>query len=106
MVRTASLFKLSVLARRLGDKLFPGRLPEHLGSPRKGKHVTKVEIEIEIAFEEHETAEQLTTRLMNGESHIGRKHGQWVVFITCPLSEILHLGQELHYELYALTDDE
>lgn len=59
----------------------------------------KQRIEIEIAFEHREEAEKLANKLLNGENWMGLKHGKWVLFITCSPAEILHLGQELHYEL-------
>ena len=58
-----------------------------------------VTIEIEIACESQEQARRLTEKLQNGDHWIGRKHGKWVLFCTCPPSEILYLGQELYYEL-------
>lgn len=57
------------------------------------------DIEIEITLSNQEQAEKLTTTLLNGSSRIGYKHGSWMIFITCPSDEILHLGQELHYAL-------
>lgn len=60
-------------------------------------------LELQVVCKDHDEAEALTTTLMNGDSWVGRQHGKWVLFITCPATEILHLGQELHY---ALTGDE
>lgn len=56
-------------------------------------------IEIEVRCESHEQAQRLTERVMNGDHRIGRKHGAWYWFCTCKPDEILHLGQELYYEL-------
>lgn len=56
-------------------------------------------IEMEVECKDREEAERLTGKLMNGDHWIGRKHNKWILFITCKQSEILHLGQELHYEL-------
>lgn len=58
-------------------------------------------IEIEVKCENQEQAEKLTNKLQKGNHCSGRKHGEWVLFITCKPDEILHLGQELHYELNA-----
>lgn len=56
-------------------------------------------IEMEIECDSQEEAEALTAKLMNGNHWCGRKHGKWFLFITCNADEILHLGNELHYEL-------
>lgn len=57
-------------------------------------------ISVEISFgEDAEKAKEVSERLQNGTTWVGRRHGQWVVFIECNPDEILHLGQELHYEL-------
>jgi len=58
------------------------------------------DIEMELETGTQEEAERLTNTLMNGDHRVGLKHGKWMLFITCPASEILHLGQELHYEVY------
>lgn len=55
---------------------------------------------MEVECEDQGEAEALTNTLMNGSSWVGRKHGKWVLFITCPADEILHLGYELHYGLH------
>lgn len=56
-------------------------------------------ISIEVVCDSQEQAEELTQRVMNGNHHIGVKHGKWTWFCECPTEEILHLGQELYYEL-------
>ena len=62
-------------------------------------------IEMEIVCDTQEEAQRLTEKLQNGDHWIGTKHGKWVLFITCRPDEILHLGQELHYELCTPKDD-
>lgn len=56
-------------------------------------------IELEIECKDEDEAKRLDDRLLNGQSYIGRKHGKWFVFISCPPSGMMHLGMELHYEL-------
>jgi hypothetical protein len=56
-------------------------------------------ISIEVKCDSQAQAEGLTNRVLNGNHHIGRKHGSWFWFCECPLDEVLNIGQELHYEL-------
>jgi len=55
--------------------------------------------EIEFKCESQEQAEKLTNSLQNADSWVGVKHGDWVLFISCPQDRILYLGQELHYAI-------
>lgn len=56
-------------------------------------------IEIEVKCKSQEAAAELTNSLQNGDSWVGVKHGEWILFISCPQDRILYLGQELHYAL-------
>lgn len=60
---------------------------------------TEVTISIEVCCKDHNQAQRLTERVMNGNHWIGRKHGAWYFFCDATPQEILHLGQELYYEL-------
>ena len=55
-------------------------------------------IEIEIVCDNQDEAEAAINRLRSGAHFMGRKHGEWVLFITCPVDEILALAKELDRE--------
>ena len=54
-------------------------------------------IELELKFDEKEEADTMLGTLQNATGYVGRKHGEWILFLTCPQDRILYLGTEIHY---------